>query len=214
MLTKGIDMPRLPGLAFGCLLAMAGDAVAQDGPLKKLQVSRDLFDVGMAEEAPLYLLVAARLRKSVAVKATDRKPEGGQIIDAQPFGWEDILAAAAPLIAGDPTLEGLAEDIRAEREKGVVSGPVYSIAEIPGNARDLYADIRFQGGQYAEIYVEGPSGSDLNLIIRDARDRLVCSDTDISAIAYCGWRPVEDGTFSITVENESGRGGRYSLITN
>ncbi|MEM6479860.1 MAG: hypothetical protein AAF647_12585, partial [Pseudomonadota bacterium] len=65
-----------------------------------------------------------------------------------------------------------------------------------------------------EVYVEAQDSSDLNLRIFDDADRLVCSDTDISAIAYCGWQPREDGVFRVEVENASAVTVTYNLMSN
>lgn len=208
-------MIRRP-LALSLALSLAATAgVADDAaPLQQMRTARALYDIGVAEGDPLYILAAARLRKSVEPRPIDRAPEGGTAATGAPLGWQDILAAAASLIVGDPILLGLAEDIAAENSKGVMTGPVYSIVDIRAGGQDRYPGLPFTGGQYAEIYVEGPSGTDLNLTVRDDQGRLVCSDTDISAIAYCGWKPATDGRFAITVENQGRTGGRYSMMTN
>ena len=70
-------------------------------------------------------------------------------------------------------------------------------------------------GDYAEVYVEAKeTASDLNLFVRDGRGRLVCSDTDISAIAYCGWRPATSEFFTVEVVNRGPAASSYSLVTN
>lgn len=197
------------------LSAAAAPATAQvQPPLQQMRLARQLYDLGLATGDPLYVLAAARLRKSVGLAATRRAPQDGGATDGAPLGWQEMLAAAAPLIAGDPALQGLAGDIAAEAAKGVATGPVYSIVEIRAGGRDVYPRLPFAGGQYAEIYVEGAAGTDLNLLVHDDRGRLVCSDTDISAIAYCGWRPAAGGAFSVTVTNAGRTGGRYSMMTN
>ena len=62
--------------------------------------------------------------------------------------------------------------------------------------------------------MEGKSNADLNVRVLDDKNRLVCSDTDISKIAYCGWRPIKTAPFSIIVENKGNAATSYSLITN
>ena len=200
--------------AAGLGLALVPAALAETAPLQQMRTARSLYEIGIAQQNPLLILAAARLRKSVTPRPSARNTEGSKAITGQPLGWQEMLAAAAPLIEGDPALLALAEDTKAERDKGVTIGPVYSIAEIEAKGTDTYPSLPFTGGQYAEIYVEGPAGVDLNVLIRDAQGRLVCSDTDISAIAYCGWRPAASGEFKITVENRSAQGGQYSLISN
>ncbi|MCA0873770.1 hypothetical protein LCL97_23305 [Seohaeicola saemankumensis] len=205
---------RRPASALALALCANGALAADVAPLKQVQTARALFDIGLATGDPLYLLTAARLRKSVDLSPIERAPEGGVAEPGTVLVWQDMLAAARLQISGDPVLSGLADDIAAERSKGVSSGPVYSIVTIRPGGTDTYPQLPFSGGDYAEIYVEGASGTDLNVMVRDDKGRLVCSDTDISAIAYCGWRPATDGRFTIVVENQGRRGGQYSLMTN
>lgn len=200
-------------VAFSGLSASASQAEGLP-PLKRVETARTLYDIGLASAEPLYLLAAARLRKSVEAAPVDRAPQGGSVTDGAPFGWQEMLVAAGPLIAGNQTLEGLAQDIRAERSKGVTDGPVYSIVDIAAGGRDVYDPLPFTGGAYAEVYVEGAPGTSLDVLVYDDQGRLVCADTDPNAIAYCGWRPATDGRFGVTVENTGGRGGRYSMMTN
>ena len=195
-------------------LGLLAPLQAQDAThLQKVKTSRALFDIGISNQDPLMILAAAKLRKEVPLSAIERAPDGGTATDGSPLEWQDMLASAQLLITGNPILEGMADDIIAERSKGVTDGPVYSIADIRSGGRDTYDNLPFDGGKYAEIYVEGPAGSDLNLEIRDSQARIVCTDTDISAIAYCGWKPAESGVFHVTVVSENG-GGRYSLMSN
>jgi len=204
----GVGMRIWTSAALAAAVALSGaPGLAETGLLDRLRLAHGLYQTGLAQREPLYLLAAARLRKSVPLT-----PAAGA--EGAPLGWREILAAADPMIAGDPTLMGLAEDLRAERAKGVADGPVYSIVQIAPGGTDTYPDLVFTGGQYAEVYVEGASTADLNLLIHDAKGRLVCSDTDISAIAYCGWRPAEDGAFVVTVVNQGPGGGRYAMMTN
>ncbi len=208
MATTKTALTFVLGLMCGPVLA------GPDAPLDQMRTARALFSIGLETKEPLYILAAAKLRKSIALKPIDRAPDGGTAAKGAPLSWQDMLAAAEPLTQGDPMLSGLAEDIAAEGTKGVASGPVYSVVNIGAGASDKYPRLTFTGGQYAEIYVEGASGTDLNLLVHDAKGRLVCSDTDISAIAYCGWRPAANGSFAITVRNDGKRGGQYSMMTN
>lgn len=204
----------LIALGLGLALPAAAGSASELPPLKRARTAHDLYRIGVEGGDPLLILAAARLRKTVAMTAADRAPEGGSAATGTPLGWAEMLAAAAPLMEGDPLMQGLAEDIAADTAKGVASGPVYSIVRIGAGGRDRYPQLTFTGGQYAEVYVEGPSGTDLNLLVHDDKGRLVCSDTDISAIAYCGWRPAVSGSFTITVENDGPQGGQYAMMTN
>ena len=62
--------------------------------------------------------------------------------------------------------------------------------------------------------MQAKDATDLNLTVYDAQGRLVCSDTDKSHIAYCGWRPDQTGGFVMKVENNGPQGANYALMTN
>ena len=130
------------------------------------------------------------------------------------FNWafEGIVYVPSVLDAMDGLESG---DVTFAGTKGVTSGEVYSITTIRAGGTDSYPPMTYTGGEYADVYIEGATSSaDLNVFVRDAQGRLVCSDTDISAIAYCGWRPGKTEGFTVEVTNRSGTPTSYSLITN
>ena len=183
-------------------------------PVKTAELSARLYATGLELGDPLLILSAAKLRKTLGLTATPRLPEGGVADTDAPLSWQDMLASATDLAADDETLLGLIDDIRAESSKGVSSGPVYNIGNLKNGGKDSYPGVEFIGGEYAEVYVEAKSATDLNLSIYDAQGRLVCSDTDASHIAYCGWRPADTGSFTMKVENHGPQGAKYALMTN
>ncbi len=203
-----------------CLLALVLAAVAAPAlaeapsPVKIAELSARLYAQGVAAGDPVLILSAARLRKTLAPVATDRAPEGGGPAEGAPLTWEEMLASAETLAEGDAALMGLIADLRAETVKGVASGPVYNIGQLTNGGGDTYPPIEFRGGEYAEVYVEAKAATNLNLAIYDDQGRLVCSDTDISHIAYCGWTPASGGTFTLKVENKGPTSAAYALMTN
>ena len=202
-------------LILALTLTLALPAQAQTpSPVKTAELSARLYTLGMQHSDPLLILSAARLRKSLAPIATDRAPEGGTVPEGAPLTWEEMLASAEPLAAGDDALLALIDDLRAETTKGVASGPVYNIGQLGNGKGDTYPPIEFLGGEYAEVYVEAKAATNLNLAIYDDKGRLVCSDTDISHIAYCGWTPAAGGTFTLKVENKGPAPATYALMTN
>jgi hypothetical protein len=183
-------------------------------PVKTAELSARLYATGLELGDPLLLLSAAKLRKSLGLTASTRLPEGGMADTEEPLSWQDMLASATELAADDETLLGLIDDVQAESTKGVSSGPVYNIGNLKNGGKDAYPAVEFVGGEYAEVYVEAKGATDLNLTIYDAQGRLVCSDTDVSHIAYCGWRPADTGNFTMKVENQGPQGAKYALMTN
>jgi hypothetical protein len=154
------------------------------------------------------------MRKTLAPVAGDRAAVDGVAGDGAPLGWEEMLASAESLADGDEALLGLIEDAKVEATKGVASGPVYNIGSLGTGRGDTYPPIEFRGGEYAEVYVEAKAAVNLNLSIYDDKGRLVCSDTDISHIAYCGWTPASPGSFTLKVDNKGPAAAEYALMTN
>ncbi|WP_435257466.1 hypothetical protein ACSBLW_15330 [Thioclava sp. FR2] len=195
-----------------CAAVFAAPAFAEPlSPVKTAELSARLFATGVDLQDPLLILSAAKLRKAL------NPVEGNLTTQASgetPLTWQDMLAAAEPLAEGDDTLTGLIADIRAESTKGVATGPVYNIGTIGNGKSDTYPSVDFIGGEYAEVYVEAKGATDLNLTVTDAKGRLVCSDTDRSHIAYCGWRPDRTEAYQIKVENRGPNGTGYALMTN
>lgn len=182
--------------------------------VKLAELSARLHAAGIEAADPLLILSAAKLRKTLAPVPSDRAALDGEPGEGEPLGWEEMLATAEALAAGDEALAGLIDDIRAERVKGVASGPVYNIGQVANGGGDTYPSIEFRGGEYAEVYVEAKAATNLNLTVWDDQGRLVCSDTDMSHIAYCGWTPAQPGTFTLKVENKGPSAAAYALMTN
>lgn len=203
--------------AFLALTALALPAAADPAAIARAELSARLFAEGMQAGDPVLVMAAAKLRRDLALDRADLAPataDPDPAAEADLTGWEAMLSEAAALAAGDPALLGLIEDIRAESTKGVVSGQVYSNSTVRSGGSNVYPPLPFEGGAFAQVYVEGSGAADLNLTIRDAQGRLVCSDTDLSHIAHCGWRPAATGDFTITVESRGPAGSGYALMTN
>ena len=203
-------------LATACLAAMLALPAGAEAltPVKTAELSARLYAAGLDLADPLLIVSAARLRKSLGMKPVDRVAEGGTQDVGAPLGWEEMLASATDMAEGDDTMLGLIEDVRAESSKGAATGPVYNIGTLGNGATDTYPTVEFVGGEYAEIYVEAKSATDLNLTVYDSQGRLVCSDSDASHIAYCGWRPADTSSFVMKVENKGPQGAKYALMTN
>lgn len=192
-----------------------GPASAEtSSPVKMAELSARLYAAGTEAGDPLLILSAAKLRKGLALVAGDRAAVDGVAGQGAPLGWEEMLAAAEALAGDDEALLGLIDDVKVETNKGVASGPVYNIGSLGNGKGDTYPPIEFRGGEYAEVYVEAKAATNLNLSVYDDQGRLVCSDTDISHIAYCGWTPATAGNFTLKVDNKGPSGADYALMTN
>lgn len=193
-------------MILALLLTTAGAALAGPEaatPIRQAALSAELYADGMARGDALLIVAAASLRKDAGIG-----------IDAEaPLSWQSMLATARGMAAGDAALLGLIEDVAAVSAKGVITGPIYSRAELPPGEVALPM-LEFKGGEKAEVYIEAATGTDLNLTIRDAEGRVVCADSHPSSIVYCNWTPAQDGGFTLTLENRSDTTADYALMTN
>ncbi|MGI3165986.1 hypothetical protein [Pseudooceanicola sp. 200-1SW] len=216
---SGLARVLTSALTLACLLPAA--PVAAQSVIRNAELSARLFEAAEELGDPMLAVAAARLRKSVLAMQVQRQPQkdGPPATGIQPeprlLSWQQMLARALEMSNGSDTIARLADDVKFAGTKGVASGQVYSITTISGNGRDTYPPLEYVGGDYAEVYVEAKdTGADLNLFVRDGQGRLVCSDTDISAIAYCGWRPATSEFFTVEVVNRGPAASSYALITN
>ncbi|MEM7190027.1 MAG: hypothetical protein AAF439_10495 [Pseudomonadota bacterium] len=204
----------LTGLGlFACASVAFADDDAPSG-VKLSALSGDLFNTAMQMSDPLLAIAAAKLRKQVAFTDSDLVPEGGEATPAEWTAWEEMLSVARDLAGGDPSILELAEDVAAEGARGRLESPAQVGGAIDTGEKLIYRNVTFEGGDYAEVYVEGSGTSDLNLYIRRAGGQLVCSDSDASDRTYCGWLPEQTSAFDIEITNKGGALNRYTLITN
>lgn len=202
-------------LMLAVMMSLALPAWAEGpSPVKVAELSARAYAAGLAAGDPLLVLSAAKLRKELGLVPVQRAAVDGVAGQGAPLSWQEMLASAEALAAGDAVVLGLIEDAKVEMNKGVASGPVYNIGSLGNGKGDTYPPIEFRGGEYAEVYVEAKAATNLNLAVYDDKGRLVCSDTDISHIAYCGWTPASAGTFTLKVDNKGPTAADYALMTN
>lgn len=187
--------------------------------VQALVLSRTLATYGRRNHDALALILAADMRKKVALKHAQRAQENrndkelksGQI---RPSDVSSILVDAEKFAAGNETYLELIKDIRFSTSKGKSDGPAFTIATIKTGGVNHHNDYQFEGKKYAEIYVEGSDEANLDIFVHDEKGKLMCSDTDMSNINYCGWTPDFSGLFKITIVNRGNIASQYFLISN
>lgn len=194
-------LPRIISLLALSALP-AGMAVADLSPLRAAELSARVHAAGQSANDPLLLITAAKLRREA------------ELPSAMPLSAEVMLDQAEIMAQGDEGVLALISDLRAERSKGVASGPLYQLAALEVGQEESRPPMPFRGGEYAEIYIEAPPGADLDLTVLDSEGRVVCADREKSHIAYCGWTPAEDGEFTLLIENAGTIPADYALMTN
>ena len=180
-------------LATTIVSAQQNNAAVSNNPsegssaFKSLVLSRQLIAYGSKNRDALALIVAAGIRSKLALNAIDRKTDADEGIEAATstdtaFDTKSILVIATKYAATNDTLLELIEDVRTANSRGKTDGPAYNIKTVKARGKNNYRNINFEGGKYAEIYVEGSGRANLDLYIYDQKNRLVCSDTDPSDI--------------------------------
>ncbi|MEI4195253.1 hypothetical protein [Roseovarius sp. E0-M6] len=199
------------------LMAGPGRATAEMSDIKRLEASRMVYLEGLAQLDPYLVLAASKIRAPVRMMRADRAPQEGSAAQAGPISAAAMLGVALDMAQGDPVAEAAVKAARATMDqavpKGLQGGPAFNSAAIAAKGKDRYPGLTFKGGRFAEIYIEGHGGANLDLFVYDGKGRLVCSDTDISDFAHCGWYPQSTETYTVQVTNK-GNGTQYSLVTN
>lgn len=209
--------PALAEQGPNIALQVGGETGVKAGNLMAL--SRRVFDIARADKDAHGMITAARLRKKAGLQEQERagEDEGGSAHTGEGGGvltWQAMLQEAVKRAAGDETIAGLAEDLRAEKSKGVVNGAIYSKARVKPRGKRRYRNLAFEGGRFAEVYSEGRGDANLDMFIYDQAGHLVCSQTDPSNISQCGWTPSFTGPFTVVIENKSDATVSYALMTN
>ena len=218
----GFSLPLLAGSVSdgtpptpqkGVNIASGPKAPSADEPIARLQMSSDLLAFGRDTKDPLVLIVAARIVKALGGTEADLKPEGRPATGSvqktgQPVSAESILAEARDAAKGEKIDETAAMGATA----GAGQPKTHQDTVQPGGT-DVY-NVVFHGGQVAEAGITGDGSDDLDLVIYDENDHLVCRSTGASDREYCRWWPRWTGTFRIEIQNLGPVTNLYRVATN
>lgn len=202
----------------GVNIASGPKAPETDEPIARLQMASDLLAFGRDSKDPLVLIVAARIMKALGGTEIDLKPEGRAATESaqksgQPASADSILVEARDLAKGEKITNLLIDETAA---MGVAAGdgqPKTHQDTVQPGATDVYGVV-FSGGQLAEAGIAGDGSSDLDLLIYDDNDHLVCRSTGSSDREYCRWWPRWTGTFRIEIQNLGTVANLYRVATN
>ena len=96
---------------------------------------------------------------------------------------------------------------------GARGGSQIAREAVNANAVDRY-QIVFNGGEIAQVIVEGDGDTDLDLYVYDEKGRLVAEDIDNSDLCVCRWKPHRTGYFTIRIVNLGSVYNEYTMLTN
>lgn len=200
-------MRALAGLLLVALAAPARGEDVADSLHARLDLARALAAEGRAARDPLALIVAARIRRDLAMS-----PRGAAAADPAGLDGPASLVAEARRLAGrDRRLSALADDILASGEKGRARGPLYEIGKLAALARETHGELRFAGGRRAEVYIEATRP--VTLAVRGGDGLSLCAPP-VGAVAYCWWTPAAETSVAVEIVNTTREPLAYRLVTN
>jgi hypothetical protein len=222
-----ISSPLLAGSLFdgtapppqkGVNIAGGPKAPAADDPIARLQMASDLLAFGRDAKDPLVLIVAARITKALGGTEVDLKPDGRAATGSaqksgQPASADSILVEARDLAKGEKITNLLIEETAAMGAAGGAGQPKTHQDTVQAGATDVYSVV-FSGGQLAEAGIAGDGSGDLDLLVYDENDHLVCRSTGSSDREYCRWWPRWTGPFRIEIQNLGTAPNLYRVATN
>ena len=211
------DGTPAPSPQKGVNIASGPKAPATDEPVARLQMSSDLLAFGRDSKDPLALIVAARIMKTIGGNEAGMKPEGRGVTDnpqkpGQPVTPDTILVEARDLAKGDKLANLLIDEAGAMRSDGAAVLKTHQDTVQTG-ATDAYTVV-YNGGQLAEAGIAGDGASDLDLLVYDENDHLVCRSASSSDREYCQWWPRWTGPFRIEIQNLGATPNFYRVATN
>ncbi len=212
------DGTPAPPAQKGVNIGSGPKAPATDQPVEQLQMSSDLLAFGRKTKDPVALIVAARVMKVLGSTEVDRKPEGRAATEAaqksgQPVSAASVLAEARDLARGDKILTLLVDETAGTATAITEEQPRTHQDTVQPGGTAVYTVV-FTGGQLAEAGVAGDGDSDLDLLVYDDNDHLVCRSAGSNDREYCRWWPRWTGAFHIEIQNLGTVANLYRLATN
>ena len=218
LLAGSVSDGTAPPPQKGVNIAGGPKAPAADEPIARLQMASDLLAFGRNTKDPLALIVAARIMKALGGTEADLKPEGRAATvsaqkSGQPVSADSILVEARDLAKGEKIANLLIDETAAMGTTAGAGQPKTHQDTVQPAATDVYS-IVFSGGQLAEAGIAGDGDSDLDLLVYDENDHLVCRSTGSSDREYCRWWPRWTGPFRIEIQNLGTVSNLYRVATN
>jgi len=223
----GISSPLRAGSLFdgpapppqkGVNIASGPKAPAADEPIALLQMASDLSAVGHNSRDPLVLIVAARITKvlggtEIGLKPTRKGAPQSAPKSSQRLSPDVMLAEARDLAKGEKITNLLIDETAGMGAATGKGQPRTHHDTVQGGGTDVYSVV-FSGGQLAEAGIAGDRSGDLDLLVYDENDHLVCRSTGSSDREYCQWWPRWTGPFRIEIQNLGTTANLYRLAMN
>lgn len=198
--------------------------------VQTLSLGHNLAVYGYKNESAEALVEAASilatvytnvLEATVIVKDKNNQPiESEYVEDGHSFAPADLIQAAKRIAGADEFLLTMIARVeqqivaaQAAARRGSVVG-VRTLEKTIGAGNYNEYEIEFEGGQFAEIGVEGDGSTDLDLYICDEDMNLLAEDVDYGDHCYCNWVPANTGKYVIRIYNRGDKKNSYYLHIN
>lgn len=213
------------GLATGAAAgekANIGDSKAPKSEtieyVNNAQMAAELARYGNRAEDPMALITAARIMKQYPMGESDKLSDADSADGATKDGRlkltpEAILARARELAGDRQDLVALADDVAAMSSRGRKGGGGILDTRVDANGTDVY-EIDFEGGEPAQVGINGDNDTDLDLEVYDENGNLICDSTSSNDYETCEWTPRWTGMFRVEVHNLGDVWNGYRIVTN
>ncbi len=184
-----------------------------------LGVAEQLIRYGDQKKDALPLIVAVRIQREAGAQDKDRKKEtkGGDGKQATKQGLDmstkGVLERAKQYAGSRKDLVALADDAAAASARGRTRGPARFTTTVNARTTDVYRET-FNGGERAYVAISGDGDTDLDLIVYDENNNLICRADSRSDDEACTWHPRWTGMFRIEVRNLGNVYNRYVIVSN
>ncbi len=191
--------------------------------LRKVNLARQIIQLGIEDKDPFALIVAARIFREIPpIEGPPPKKISGNLAEDRSTGSEQMslvldhsvgnLLKKAREFAGDrQDILALIEDIAAMSPRG--AGGVIHLDQILSGKTDAY-EITYEGKKPAALYIEAQDNVDLDLRIEDKAGKKICEDMRQGVTSLCEWDPEETAPFVIKIINTDDTPTEYILLTN
>jgi hypothetical protein len=109
--------------------------------------------------------------------------------------------------------EKLVADAIRTRKRGRIGGPLVSRHVVAGFG-SLRIEENFQAQKVAIVYAEGGSGGNLDMVVRNAANKILCEDREPTDRMLCKWEVASARSASIEIINLNSKPQAFLFITN
>lgn len=238
MKSKAMGLALLAGLVVAMPAVAETSAVekgvnkaavaAAPGPSAEVVAQRTLaYQIagwGKANNNAQALLLAARMLQDAPASSDGAAGTNTPLKDAPAAGTapaslrapvtaQSLLNDAKALANGDRYVMQQAAMLEGNASKGVVSGAIDIVRDIP--ARTVHS-ITFtaRAGERLSVRAIGDGDTDVDVVLKDENGRVVCNDDDPDTWGGCDVTPAWTGRFTMDVINNGSVWTRTHIITN